>query len=483
MTHVPLDNRGDGEEIDSSDNHDDDDDEGSDGEDDDDEDSESNDDVIEDEIVESFIRNFHNGNYDVELDDKLSSDRSAIVPARPTQASYNKHLNWVERNRIGLENVIQHLQTCIDLVTHDNSFNLELTHNVYGHQLMDNEEPIVWNEPILDEYWVRLEAEIDRRKRLDNVTTDIERIQIENIEMKEERMAALVAIFRSGKATNSFQFIQFINVNLCGEGIVSLSKLINVSVELDQLHLYHNRIDNMESARCLSSSLKSHNLIDLLSLDHCDLGSNPEILLVILQSDIKCINLSNNNIDSLGAVTIAEYLEDDPPIQHINLDHNRLNDDDVILISQALKRNTNLKTIGLETNNLTSIGVKALLTCIFDSSSLNAISESNHTLERLGLFSRQTQESLVGGIDRLLELERTEKIVLALQDKDNLLQYLAKVPVELMPEVLRFPQRVVNQPQHKHLNKVYSTMRWWNMPMLYSYHCCVKSDTKRKRDN
>jgi Ran GTPase-activating protein (RanGAP) involved in mRNA processing and transport len=436
---------------------------------------------MKDEKDKFFIRNFHNGNYDVEFDDKLSSDRGIIIAARPTQASYNKPDNWVERNHIGLEEVIQQLLTCIDWVKRDLSVQLKLTHNVYGHQLMDNEEPIVWNEPILDEYWVRLEAEIDRRKRLDNVTTDIERIQIENIEMKEERMAALVAIFRSGKATNSFQFIQFINVNLCGEGIVSLSKLINVSVELDQLHLYHNRIDNMESARCLSSSLKSHNLIDLLSLDHCDLGSNPEILLVILQSDIKYIDLENNNIDSLGAVTIAEYLESNPPIQHINLGHNRLNDDDVILISQALKRNTNLKTINLLMNNLTSIGVKALLTCVFDSSSLNAISESNHTLGRMNIFLQD--DELEDCIDRLLELDRTEKILLALRDKDSLLKYLANVPVVLIPEVLAFSQLDGIECDCINLSIVYSTMRWWNMPMLYSYHSCVKSDTKRKRDN
>ena len=192
---------------------------------------------------------------------------------------------------------------------------------------------------------------------------------------------------------------------------------------------------------------------------------------------------------------------------------------------------------------MTSIGVKALLKCVFDVSSLNAISESNHTLERLGLFSRQTNGSLVDGIDRLIDfdmtqkimlalqdkdsllkcvfdvsslnaisesnhmlkemyifsdqasdnnldvinqlfkLDRTQKIVLALQDKDSLLKYLANVPVELIPEVLAFPlRRIDNEHQHEHLNIVYSTMRWWNMPMLYSYLNCVRSDTKRKRD-
>jgi hypothetical protein len=240
----------------------------------------------------------------------------------------------------------------------------------------------------------------------------------------------------------------------------------------------------MESARCLSRSLKSHNRIIDLHLTHCDLGSSPEILSVILQSDVKYINLEHNNIDSLGAVTIAEYLESDPPIYQIDLDYNRLNDNDAILISQALKRNTNLTYLYLVGNKFTSIGVKALLSCIFDNSSLNAISESNHTLEQIRLFSMGENERLCDFITSLLEMNHAQKIVLALQDKDSLLQYFANVPVGLMPDVMAFPLGwVANEHQHKKLNVLYSTMRWWNMPLLYSYHNCVKSDAKRKRNH
>jgi Leucine-rich repeat (LRR) protein len=236
----------------------------------------------------------------------------------------------------------------------------------------------------------------------------------------------------------------------------------------------------MESACCLSRSLKAHTCIKRLDISHCDLGSSSEILSVILQSDVKFIFLSNNNIDSLGAVKIAEYLESDPPIQRIVLNCNRLNDDDAILISQALKRNRNLRHLHLERNNITSIGVKALLTCVFDVSSLNAISESNHTLKRLILFS--SRKKLQGCIDGMLTLDRILKIVITLQDKDSLLNFLANVPVELIPEVLAFSLQYVDYlGQHEYLNIVYSTMRWWNMPMLYSYCSCVKSDAKRKR--
>ena len=112
--------------------------------------------------------------------------------------------------------------------------------------------------------------------------------------------------------------------------------------------------------------------------------------------------------------------------------------------------------------------------------SLNAISESNHTLGGMDMFlkgNNQTSDRLQYCIRRLLELDRMQKILLALQDKDSLLKYLANVPVELMPEVLAFPY----YQQLDYVNIVYSTMRWWNMPMLYSYQCCTISDAKRKR--
>ena len=167
---------------------------------DDDEDSSGSDDaddVIEDEIVEQFMRTFHNGDYDNDFDNALSSDRAVPLPTtRPTQASYNKPDDWRERNRIGLTNLKRQLQSCIDSVMPDlsGSFDLRLGTNInlrliMGQQLlMDNEEPIVWHEPILDEYWNRLEAKMNQ---LDiDTSTDVSGMYIENVEMKKERLAA-----------------------------------------------------------------------------------------------------------------------------------------------------------------------------------------------------------------------------------------------------------------------------------------------------
>ena len=447
-----------------------------DSDDDDDDDDEDEDNVDDDrtihENVDKFILTFHHGDYDIEIDDALSLDRAVTLPAMPTQASYIKPDNWREMNRIGLEKVKQQLEPRIHSVTHN--LMLKLTHNDELEQLRDNEAPIVWHEPILDEYWNQLGA--DWRNQQEELT-EIDHIEITNVEITRERLAALVKIFRDGSLTNSSTLVKFNNANLCGEGMVWLSILVDVSSEMEILIINNNRIDSMESVRCLSRSVKSHTRITELCLTHCNLGSNPEILLVILQSDVESIILNNNNIDSLGTVTIAEYLESDPPIGRIDLDRNQLNDDDVILISQSLKRNTNLMSITLHSNNFTSVGVKALLTRVFDSSSLNAISESNHILVWMELFGDMKSHCsrlVQGCIDNLLRLTRIQKIIFVLDDKDSLLQYLANVPVELIPKVLVFSQ------QHG-CQLVYSTMRWWNMPLLYSYYSCVKSDTKRKR--
>ena len=233
-------------------------------EDDLDDSEEDNDEVIDDELVDKFIRTFHNGDYDAEFDVALSVDRSVSVPnGRPTQASYNKPDNWVERNRIGLEKMKRQLQNFINLVTEDQSskVRLYLTHNDRWFQLGDNEEPIVWHDEILDEYWDRMKARLDGRKQLE-IYTDIKDIEIENVEITKDRIATLVTAL-SGHV-NTTEYIQFNNVNLCEEGIVQLSKLVDASSNLKEFCLHHNRIDNMESARCLSRSLKLHTRINYL---------------------------------------------------------------------------------------------------------------------------------------------------------------------------------------------------------------------------
>ena len=58
--------------------------------------------------------------YDQEFDDALGLDRSVPLLEMPTQASYNKPDNWIDRNRIGLEKVKEQLQNWTDRVSQGN---------------------------------------------------------------------------------------------------------------------------------------------------------------------------------------------------------------------------------------------------------------------------------------------------------------------------------------------------------------------------
>jgi hypothetical protein len=58
------------------------------------------------------------------------------------------------------------------VTNHENSFKLELSHNtnLRWDQLVDNEEPIVWHEQNLHEYWAEF---YDQMKQLDRFQLDI----------------------------------------------------------------------------------------------------------------------------------------------------------------------------------------------------------------------------------------------------------------------------------------------------------------------
>ena len=185
-----------------------------------------------------------------------------------------------------------------------------------------------------------------------------------------------------------------------------------------------------------------------------------------------------------------ECIKSNSPTEHLYIGKNNLNDEDALAISRALKRNTNLTLLHLEQNNFTSVGVKALFSSVFDSSSLNAISKCNHRCKIIVVNGKAKIQENFSSINT--SLDRTDKVFLALLDNESLREYLSDVPIEFMPEVLAFLQRnnmiipalrrltsfhLEMTPAHT-LNMLYSCMRWWNMPSLYSFHRNVASGSK-----
>ena len=139
-------------------------------------------------------------------------------------------------------------------------------------------------------------------------------------------------------------------------------------------------------------------------------------------------------------------------------------------------------------NRFTVEGVKNLYRAVYDTSSMNAIYDSNHLLQ-LAVFSTHQGELLQERIEFLNAntahtwVNRGTKLMMALQcsSRDAMLCYLEDVPVELMPQALEFMRRnTCCHKQEQTRNIVHAIARWWNMPSLYAFRSCAKATRKRR---
>jgi len=168
------------------------------------------------------------------------------------------------------------------------------------------------------------------------------------------------------------------------KGIEFIAECIKFNDKLKKFHWTGNQIDNQEDAHRLLKSIIDNPSIENVRLENClrrgDINSY-HALCYLLARDKRCleIDFDNNNINTGGNTNIQDYIASNPPLKSLLLSGNKLNDDDIILIAQALKCNTNLKHFRLHDNNITHIGQEALSKAVYDPTSLNSISDCNHT--------------------------------------------------------------------------------------------------------
>jgi hypothetical protein len=432
--------------------------------------------------LKRFALNVHTGKYDNDIEVVMSSDVIAETAGNRREID---PADLEERRAFAVENLKLQLKG----LAHEADTGVLSRITLLSSTITpDVEEPVLSHDPSTEMYWKESFTALENADK----AIKIQNISITKIEMIKDVVDQFIRLLH-GRVSNLYR-ITFNHTNLCREGLLSLSTLVEQCPALHTLDISYNKIDDINVATCISRALRSHPRILDLHLTHCNLGNNPEILSVILQSEVKGISLNKNSIDSLGVVKIAECIGGNSPTRHLYLGKNNLNDDDAVAISRALKRNTTLTELHLVQNNFTSLGVKALFSSVFDNSSLNAISQSNHMCKIFAVNYHSNIKHHFLSINA--DLDQTDKILLALLDKESLLEYLSDVPIEFMPEVLAFLQRNdrINsssllrstffhnymEPSHT-LNMLYASMRWWNMPSLYSFHGNVVSGIKRKR--
>lgn len=79
-------------------------------------------------------------------------------------------------------------------------------------------------------------------------------------------------------------------------------------------------------------------------------------------------------------MSIASALEQNRCLERLDLSYCNIDDDGILMLAHALKHNTTLRYLNLDGNNITSVGMYALRKCIYDTSSMHSLWDSNHTL-------------------------------------------------------------------------------------------------------
>ena len=304
-------------------------------------------------------------------------------------------------------------------------------------------------DALMEGHWQRLADSLQCRG-----SDAIHVFSIKRIQLTKNVMGTLLP---SLKRTNINTCVFDKNSFLRHAGITFVTELLEENDTLEGLVFICNPIPfdiNVATANRLCNILNAHPCLRRLSIIHCELGRRPRFLSSVVSasfSNLHCVCLPSNKLGSPGAALVASLLSDNPPLEMLDLRDNDLTDDDATLFVNVLKRNTNLHKLWMSNNKLTVVGGSKLLRAVFDWTSLNSVSDSNHTCH-LRLYEEGDDKMLrrfqhpISCINSFCEItghSRKTKIVLALvwtPHSTVKVSYLHGLPVKLIPDALRILQ-------------------------------------------
>ena len=138
----------------------------------------------------------------------------------------------------------------------------------------------------------------------------------------------------------------------------------------------------------VSATLQRCTNLNYIRLSHCNI--NDRTLLPIVEAirghgSLKKLCLTSNRIGNTGCEALVTLLEDtNCNIEHLWLNDNRI--DNITTITNSLANNTKLKMLYLQTNPMPIHLEDPFSTSLCNTTSINSIHSSNHTLENLRLY-------------------------------------------------------------------------------------------------
>ena len=304
---------------------------------------------------------------------------------------------------------------------------------------------------------------------------NIDSFRVINVQLSSSVLGQLTKALK-GKNIKTFVLH---NNNFGRDGIIFAANVMRENQNMSGMSLNFNPIDHAGAAIQLADALGKHRFLESLSVRYCNFGEEEDVSSLTMScvvsacQNVKFLDLRNTNMKSEGAAIVASFLATNPNMETINLSSNNFNNEDATLISQGLSTNTKLKLLYISNNPLiTAVGKQALLKAIFDTTTLNATIDSNHSCELIFDKMASTHEMymLINNFTSE-DTNKKRKLVFAINDAINeggsSTFSLEDVPVQLAPEVLGLiqfgPLRYMssNLMYNYSLTLTYEVMRHW----------------------
>ena len=251
-----------------------------------------------------------------------------------------------------------------------------------------------------------------------------------------------------------FQVLEFINNNLGGgeRGGMSVGSILDVvesNKHLRKLEIANNQIGNQHIER-LCSAVRNHPLLAELKLNLCfEAGVSDEMLASLLTIDdlkLENLDLCRSVITTVGITLLADFLATNPRLKKLSLSGNNLTDSDAVLIGNALRSNSILRCLILYDNNITEAGKEAFRPVIYEDSTLNAATDSNHTCSvQVGsLFDFGWVALKCWNLHEEKQINRGRKIYHLLSSRHKTMsnaKYFENIDVKILPNMLASVQK------------------------------------------
>lgn len=299
-------------------------------------------------------------------------------------------------------------------------------------------------------------------------------LEISSIQLPEEVLGLLKAALDG----NPFKSIR-LRRNNGGRDIVNfVTNVVKNNSEIKKLHLIDNPIHE-DDFNALTSVVSNSSLHEINFEGSCRRLSYNNITTLFSQcTNLWDIDLSENAITTNGDSFLSNFLETNTTLHLLKLGYNNLNNHDAISIARALVTNRTLILLNLSGNNITQDGKNALLETVFNTSSLNAASDSNQTC--LVLCDSNWMRQFNHSSNKLSHRRQKLYHILSKRNREssNVEQLDENLSREHIPTLLESIQEYSNfivdddvdgerSDSVPPLSIMYEVLRGWNMPVLY----------------